>query len=96
MRGITTRIGPLGVEDDEEDDPELIDITLGGQLDPRCYLMLMSKISKIHPCRTLLRAAPASDDEVVFEDFELALEVIHTKTVNNTEIEFLQYLATTR
>ena len=39
-----------------------------------------STISKIHPCRTLLRAAPTSDDEVVFEDFELALEVIHTKT----------------
>jgi len=59
VRGITTRMGPLlGVEDDGED-PELIDITLGGQLDPR----------------TLLRAAPTSNDDVVFDDFELALEV---------------------
>ena len=28
-------MGPLGVDDDEEDDLGLIDITIGGQLDPR-------------------------------------------------------------
>ena len=36
VRGITTRMGPLGVEDEDEEDDELIDITLAGQLDPRC------------------------------------------------------------
>ena len=37
VRGITTRMGPLGVEDEDgEEDEELIDITLAGQLDPRC------------------------------------------------------------
>jgi len=34
VRGITTRMGPLGVEDDEE----LIDITFGAQLDPRSLM----------------------------------------------------------
>ena len=35
VRGITTRMGPLGIEDDGEEDDQLIDITLGAQLDPR-------------------------------------------------------------
>ena len=39
MRGITTRMGPLGVEDDEE----LIDITFGAQLDPRSLFSLLKK-----------------------------------------------------
>ena len=43
MRGITTRMGPLGVEDDEDEDEELIDITFGAQLDPRSLFSLLKK-----------------------------------------------------
>jgi len=66
VRGITTRMGPLGVEDDGEEDDELIDVTLGAQLDPR----------------TLMRSAPARNDDVVFEeDFEIELEVKKSRKV---------------
>ena len=36
---------------------------------------------KAHSCRTLMRAAPTSDDDVVFDDFEIALEVNDKKIV---------------
>jgi len=65
VSAITSRIGPLGVDGDDGDDEDLIDVTLGGQqqLDLRFR-------------GPSLRSSPASDEEVVFEDFtELSLEV---------------------
>jgi len=74
VSAITSRIGPLGVDEGDGDDDDLIDVTLGGQqqLDLRFR-------------GPSLRSSPAGDEEVFFEDFtELSLEVKKTRKVKKS------------